>query len=163
MRVLVTGLLVLAISVAGFAQPLAGEGISLADAKLPSVVRKQMERELFSGMSNRCNREDVAETSKVLRVHVGPSDRWGWRMRGGYQLCGRGANCPFWIFDGKSGGVLLRGEGGFDFRFLRKTHAGLYDVRILQSMGAVDPPVAYRYEFDGRHHVEVKKADSLRK
>ena len=167
MRVVPAGLLLFLVSISGFAQPPGNGGISLTSARLPTIVRKQMERELFSGMSNRYNREDIAETSKVLRVRLGPGDRWGWRMQGGYQLCGRGANCPFWLFDERSAAVLLRSEAGFDFRFLKTMHAGLYDVRIMQSIGAMDPAISQRYEFDGTQYVEVSdtgktKADSLR-
>jgi hypothetical protein len=136
--------------------PKDGDGVSLSEVKLPRVVRMHMERELFDGVVNKYDREDLKDSSKVIRVRLGPGNRWGWRMLGGPKLCGRGANCPFWIFDAETGAVLLTGAAGYDFSFRRAIHGGLYDVQIPESTGAVESSIVHRYEFDGRQYEERK-------
>jgi hypothetical protein len=94
-------------------------------------------------------------------IKLGPDGKEGIRIWAknyeDTQVCGATGNCDIWVFDPKTGDLLLSANG-FDFLVQTSVHYGLFDIVIRANMGG-GSAVRDEYRFDGRKYQHVRQTD----
>ena len=122
-------------------------------AVLPVLIRNRIEKVVFGGEAPSDRREGEVRTI-VGRIRLGPGNLWGLRVFGGGKRCDSAGNCPAWIFDLRTGAVLLN-DVGDEFSFKPSTHMGHYDLETSTRPGD-SGWTSSLFRFDGRRYVKVK-------
>jgi hypothetical protein len=132
-------------------------GTSLAGAHLSQSLRLKIERDLdWQAMTE----DDRTETERASTVYdlsfpaaSGQQARHVVQISGGGPPCGR-ANCPELLYDEVSGARLFNAVG-YNFVFLKTSHAGAPDLQIDDSVG---PDQLFRtvYFFDGSVYRQLR-------
>ncbi len=129
----------------------ATNGESLANAHLSGTLRKKIERDLDWQDLSPDDRAETEHTSTVYHLSFPASKglpaRRMLRVSGGGPPCGRGGNCPEFLYEEVSGARLFKGNG-YNLVFLSATNSGAPDLEIDDSLGPADLFHSV-YRFDG--------------
>ncbi len=136
----------------GYSQTASAKSDTLSTAKLPEAVKKQVYQQIAKDLAPLSD-EDRAATYNFRLSRLGPDGSWGIQVWGAGQVCGM-RNCPFWLFDRKTGESLLSDSAAF-VSLAHRTHHGRYDIEVIQMLSGRD---AQRdlYQFDGRSYQRVR-------
>jgi hypothetical protein len=124
---------------------------SLAEAPLKRLLKERIMAEL--------NKEaywdgpPATGAARVKFVRLNAFGRTGIEVRAPNKWCGATGNCEVWIFDSKTGTLLVKGDG-WDYVFHRATHHGVFDFSVRLNMSAFSGTIA-EYQFDGNVYQEV--------
>ena len=131
----------------------------LSDAPIHPLVKRRILASLIDAHKDEYQ-EDEKDEAKALAlrsivkfVRLDGRGRIGIEVKGVPPWCGATGNCEVWIFGSKSGDLLVHGDG-WDYRFRRTTHHGVFDfyVRLNLSAGS---GTRTEYQFDGKVYQEV--------
>jgi hypothetical protein len=155
-----------------FAGPRAGQcevhGATATDtlgaARLSASVKGRIYRELSDELEPSGGVErSVLANFGLKMIKLSPDGYYGVRVWGGPNregfapVCGATGNCPIWVFDQRTGGLLLSGDG-FELRLEPTMHRGRYDLLMRANMSA-GSGVRDWYQFDGHTYQHVQQTD----
>jgi hypothetical protein len=125
---------------------------SLAEAPMKRMLKERIMAELNKAADTDGPPVTGAARVKFVRLNASGS-RTGIEVRAPNEWCGATGNCEDWIFDSKTGNLLVQGDG-WDYVFHRATHHGLFDFSVRLNMSAFSGTIT-EYQFDGNVYQEV--------
>ena len=131
----------------------------LSDAPIKPLVEGRILASLIDAHKDEYQQDEqdevkpVALRSTVRFVRLDGRGRIGIEVKSVPPWCGATGNCEVWIFDSKTGDLLVHGDG-WDYVFRRTTHHGVFDFYVRQNMSA-GSGTRYEYQFDGKVYQEV--------
>jgi hypothetical protein len=148
---------------AGFGQSWTVASDTLGTSHLAAPVRKRvyqkLEEELESveGLTR-----SVLDRFPLIMIVLSPDGKTGIRISGTNKegpplICGATGNCEIWVFDQKTGDLLLSANG-FDVLVQTSVHHGLFDIVTRHNMGA-GSGVRDLYQFDGHEYQNVQETN----
>jgi len=151
---------VLVITAIGFCQSATGHQDTLGSVQLATAVKERIYREL-AGEPGTSNGEVPSSLAvcPVKLLKIGPDGHSGLRVWGTSSngTCGATGNCDIWVFDPKTGELLLSANG-FDLRVEAVVHHGLFDIVTSHNMSA-GSGVRDLYQFDGHEYQNVQETN----
>jgi len=124
----------------------------LADAPIGSMVKKRILAELNKEASAD-EQPSASAHAPVKLVRLDANGRMGIEVRAPNEWCSATGNCEVWIFDSKTGDLLVHGDG-WDYGFRRTTHHGVLDFYVRSNMSAGTGTLD-EYQFDGKVYQQV--------
>jgi hypothetical protein len=156
--------LMIVIPFAGFGQPAMEMSDTLGSSHLAAPVKKriyqELEKEFRDGGGGLGKR--VLDAFPLKTIKLSPGGKEGIRIwaknQEDTQVCGATGNCDIWVFDPKTGDLLLSGNG-WELRSETTTHNGCYDFVTRHNMGA-GFGIRDWYRFDGRTYKLWRETDT---
>jgi len=148
--------------------PIASPGRSkseweLSDAPIKPPVERRILASLIDAHKDEYQQDEkdevktIALRSTVKFVRLDGRGRIGIEDKSVSPWCGATGNCEVWVFDGKTGDLLVHGDG-WDYGFRHTTHHGLFDFYVRHNMSAVSG-TRDEYQFDGKVYQQVDSTD----
>lgn len=131
----------------------------LSDAPIKPLVEGRILASLIDAHEDEYqqNEQDeikpIALRSTVKFVRLDGRGRNGIEVKSVPPWCGATGNCEVWIFDSKTGDLLVHGDG-WDYGFRRTTHHGVLDFYVRSNMSAGTGTLD-EYQFDGKVYQQV--------
>jgi len=164
-QILIIGCVGLMIDIpfAGFGQSWREVSDTLGTSHLAAPVRERiyqkLEEELESvdGLTR-----SVLDRFPLRMIMLSPDGKTGvgisgTNMYGPPLICGATGNCDIWVFDKKTGDLLLSANG-FNLLVQKSVHHGLFDIVTSHNMSA-GSGVRDLYQFDGHEYQNVQETN----
>lgn len=134
----------------------------LADAPIKRLVKErilaELNKEYYKPSKPDADERAPALTSAGVKfVRLNPSGRMGIQVRAPNEWCGATGNCGVWIFDAKTGDLLVN-DDGWDYEFRPTMHHGVFDFYVRHNWSAASGR-RNEYQFDGKVFQQVDSID----
>jgi hypothetical protein len=163
-RILIVGCFgsMIVVPFAGFGQAETEGSDTLVTSHLAAPIKERIYRELEEEFSGGGDLErSVLDAFPLKMIKLGPNGKQGIRIWGsgkdGVLVCGAMGNCPVWVFDPKTGDLLLSANG-WELTSESTIHNGRYDFVTRHNMSA-DTGIRDWYQFDGHVYKQVRETE----
>ena len=138
----------------GYSKAASEKSDTLGTAHLPAVVKQRIYEQVAKDLTPLSDEERAAIDTYGFRFSkLGIDGHLGVQVWGTGDVCGS-HNCPFWLFDQKTGVSLLSGSAGY-VSMTHRAHHGRYDIEVVQMGGPINSDRDL-YRFDGQAYQLVR-------